>query len=272
MSAALLVCLGLLAGAGATLGALRATRVPGSPLYDLRIRLLPLPFANDPESKWLAETYGPERYSEGIEEWIIRDFFQDERGGKFVDVGSADYKTLSNTFYLETKLGWSGIAIDAQDSYRGGYTRHRPRTAFFTFFVSNESSKSAKLFIGDYKFVASAEKSFTDRWGNADKSIEVPTITLNDLLDAQGIAHVDFVSMDIELHEPQALAGFEIARFKPGLVCVEAHPEVRQQLVEYFGQRGYVIAAKYLRADAQNIWFMPAGTVLPPFPTTASLH
>ncbi len=32
--------------------------------------------------------------------------------------------------------------------------------------------------------------------------------------------------MDIELSEPKALAGFTIERFKPELVCIEAHPEV----------------------------------------------
>ena len=38
-------------------------------------------------------------------------------------------------------------------------------------------------------------------------------LTLTALLDREGIAHVDFVSMDIELAEPKALAGFDIERF-----------------------------------------------------------
>ena len=44
------------------------------------------------------------------------------------------------------------------------------------------------------------------------------------------------MSMDIELAEPQALAGFSIGRFNPSLVAVEAHPPVRQQILDYFAR------------------------------------
>ena len=63
--------------------------------------------------------------------------------------------------------------------------------------------------------------------------------------------------MDIELHEPQALAGFDLKRFRPQLVCIEAHPEVRQAILDYFTVGGYVVVGKYLRADPQNLWFTP---------------
>ncbi len=272
LSTGILLFVGLLMGAGATLAALRATRTPDNPFYDLRVRILPLPFADDQESKWLAATYGPERFSEGIEEWIIRDFFQDKRGGTFLDVGSADYKTLSNTYYLENRLGWTGIAVDALERYREGYRLHRPGTKFFTFFVSDKSSTNATLFVGKQTFVSSSERAFTERFGAVTETVQVPTITLDDLLEAQGVSRIDFLSLDIELHEPQALAGFDIGRFKPTLLCVESHPEVRQDLLDYFSARDYVVASKYLRVDRQNLWFMPAGTPVKPFPFTADLH
>ena len=63
--------------------------------------------------------------------------------------------------------------------------------------------------------------------------------------------------MDIELSEPKALAGFTIERFKPELVCIEAHPEVRQQILDYFARHQYVVVAKYLRADDKNLYFTP---------------
>ena len=50
-------------------------------------------------AKYLAG-YGPNRYSQFAEEWIIRDFFKDRRGGVFVDVGANHYKNDSTTFYL----------------------------------------------------------------------------------------------------------------------------------------------------------------------------
>ena len=45
---------------------------------------------------------------------------------------------------------------------------------------------------------------------NPDDVRTVPTITLNDLLDREGVKVIDLLSMDIEQHEPQAL--FRICR------------------------------------------------------------
>ncbi len=49
---------------------------------------------------------GKALYSQGKEELIIRDFFEDRRSGFFLDVGSYQWKKLSTTYYLEKHLGW----------------------------------------------------------------------------------------------------------------------------------------------------------------------
>jgi hypothetical protein len=85
----------------------------------------------------------------------------------------------------------------------------------------------------------------------------VPTITLNDLLESENVRNIDFISMDIELWEPKALAGFDLLKYRPSLVCIEGHPEVRQQLLDYFHERNYVLIGKYVRADLYNLWFTP---------------
>lgn len=218
------------------------------------------------EVAWLARTYGPDKQSQYVEEWIVRDFFQDRRDGVFIDIGAADYKQYSNTWFLETARGWSGLAIDAQASYAADYTTHRPRTRFESFFVSDRSDDQATLYVNSTKWVASDRQSFTARWSDQTTPVQVATITLDDLLPARAIEHFDFLSLDIELAEPRALAGFDIERFKPSLVCIEAHPEVRQSLLDYFHQHGYVVIGKYLRMDDRNLYFMPAGHSLPALP------
>jgi FkbM family methyltransferase len=210
------------------------------------------------ETRSLEQRYGPSKYSLNAEEWIIRDFFNDRRNGVFVDVGANDYQKGSNTYYLETVLGWSGIAIDALRQFEEDYKIHRPRTRFRTFFVSDRSNDQAKVYVlkGD-TLRTSATKEFTQRVGGDLSEVSTPTITLNDLLGVEGISSFDFLSMDIELAEPQALAGFDIERFHPSLVCIEAHPDVRQQILDYFARHRYVILGKYLRADTENLYFTP---------------
>ena len=79
------------------------------------------------------------------------------------------------------------------------------------------------------------------------------------LLDDNGIEKIDFLSMDIESAEPDALAGFDIERFQPELVCIEATPGIRKQLLEYFGAHGYERIDRYLEYDKIN-WYFKAKT------------
>ena len=218
----------------------------------------PREYAVHPESQALKDKYGPHRNSYSEEEWCIRDFFNDKKDGFFVDVGANDYKFTSNTYYLDTVLSWSGLAVEPQRQFEADYIKYRPRTKFLPFFVSDASNQLAKMYVlKKNSLLASANRGFTEQLGEKAKKIDVPTITLTDLLDAEGVKKVDFVSIDIELWEPKALAGFDVERFRPQLVCIEAHPQVRQQILDYFARHHYIVVGKYLRADVNNLYFTP---------------
>ena len=225
------------------------------------------------EYKWFKKAYGPSGHSQFAEEWLVRDFFHDKRNGFFVDVGSYDYERYSNTYYLEHVLEWSGLAIDAQQEFAVDYAKYRPHTRFFTFFVSDRSDALESLFVPDgTRAVASSNKEFSDRYDAASKERKVTTITLNDLLARTGVTSIDFITMDIELAEPKALAGFDLMRYRPRLVCVEAHQDVRQQILNYFADRQYRVVGRYLRADPENLWFAPADSDLPGGVLVAEVH
>src|SRR5215470_3990726 len=120
------------------------------------------------ETAELQLKYGPGRNSEHEEEWIIRDFFHDRRSGVFVDVGANDYKFLSNTYYLETTLGWSGLAIEPQVSFEDGYRKNRPRSKFLPFFISDVSNEEATMYYTkENLLVTSSDKSFVERYGKS---------------------------------------------------------------------------------------------------------
>ena len=224
------------------------------------MQLAPVPDA--PLAQMLEARYGPTRYSEDREEWIVRDFFQDVRGGVFVDIGASHYQLASNTYLLETRLGWSGLAVDALEEFAEDYRVHRPKTTFVARFVSDAANQEATIYVPQQSNNrrTSADRSFAERSGASIEAKQVPKTTLDQLLDAHRIARIDFLSMDIELAEPKALAGFSIDRFRPRLVCIEAHPEVRQQILDYFHAHDYVLVGKYLRIDNDNYWFAPAGS------------
>jgi FkbM family methyltransferase len=198
------------------------------------------------------------RHSRNFEELIVRDFFQDKRDGVFLDVGANHYRNENNSYFLETSLGWSGIAVDALSEFAADYKTHRPRTRFVAMFASDVPDSTVKFFVpADDSMASSSTPGHTVRHGAPGTAREVPTTTLNALLAEAGISKVDFMSMDIELAEPKALAGFDVERYQPALVCIEGHPEVRQQILDYFARHHYTVVGKYLRMDPQNIYFTP---------------
>lgn len=207
----------------------------------------------------ILEPYGlTNRVSRNFEELIIRHFFQDRRDGTFLDVGANHYRNENNTFHLETVLDWSGVAVDALAEFAEGYRINRPRTQFVPMFASDVPDTSVKFFVSseDHK-TSSATPEADAGFAGSGVARQVPTTTLNSVLDQAGISSLDFLSMDIELAEPKALAGFDIDRFRPELVCIESHPQVRQQILDYFAAHEYVLIGKYLRLDPHNLYFMP---------------
>ncbi len=206
----------------------------------------------------LRQRYGPRRASLGPEEWIIRDFFQDKPGGVFIDVGAWHWQTGSNTYYLEHDLGWTGLAIDASAEFASGWRQHRPRSQFVVAFVDASDGASRRFYVGANSLTSSADRSVPDQFGGGTVGTsDVRTARLDTLLEQVGIKRIDLLSMDIELAEPAALSGFSIDKYRPGLVCIEAHMPVRPLILEYFARAGYVLVARYLRYDTSNLYFEP---------------
>lgn len=193
------------------------------------------------------------QWSQGYEELIIRDFFGDKKEGIFVDVGCYLPRELSTTYYLEDRLQWTGIGIDAQRDFATAWKKERPRSTFVSTAISDKDGETLTLFIAGT--TASLEKWAMEIFTKDLKEIEVKTITLNTLLDMLVVDKIDFLSIDIDGGEIGALKGFDIQRYKPELCAVEA---VKPEFVkEYFAANGYELIEKYLKVDKINLYFRP---------------
>jgi FkbM family methyltransferase len=199
------------------------------------------------------------RYSQFDEELVIRDFFQDRRKGVFLDVGAAHPVRYSTSYYLEKHLGWTGIAIDALPRYATEYRKRRPRTRFFQYIVTDHSGSVEEFYhVPMAPGLSSTEEGRIFRGTELQQElIQVPTMTLDALLDAQGVAKLDFLSMDIEGGAPKALAAFDIQRFRPELVCIEMG-DLEPELHRYFVDNGYRRLTEYDGREDVNAYYAPA--------------
>jgi FkbM family methyltransferase len=202
-------------------------------------------------------------YSIFDEELIIRDFFQDRKGGFYLDVGCANAVETSNTYYLEKHLGWTGIGIDALEDYAAEWRKMRPRSKFLRHLVSDQSGDTERFYKSFGRGISSTDQEWASgKAFGADfptEEIQAETITLNDLLAREGVDRIDLLSMDIEGHEPKALAGFDIERFQPELVVIERqlHRQKNREVARYFMQHGYERIEKYRAYDSVNDYYRP---------------
>ncbi len=201
-------------------------------------------------------------YSQGNEELIIRDFFGDQPAGVFVDVGAAAPIEGSTTYYLEKHLGWSGIAIDALPEYAKHYRRERPATEYHNYIVVRVPRETGKFYrvLGATNLSSTQSRRKLGERSVVDVEIEVPTTSLDRLLSSRGVRRVDFLSIDIEGGEADALAGFDIDFYRPKLVCVEVEPRNQETVARYFAAHGYRLIERYRRFDFVNQYYAPASS------------
>ncbi len=199
---------------------------------------------------------GRKLYSQGKEELIIRSFFRDRKNGFFLDIGCASPDVFSTTYYLEKHLEWSGIAVDANLTDWDGWKRLRPNTQMFNFIMTDHFDTIETFYKAGWLGSTQKVRIIGDTVIEGTAS-RVPTMTLTKLLDDQRIQKVHFLSMDIEGAEPQALAGFDIARFQPELVCIEQQPvlSAKAEVFTYFQKHGYELIDEYLSYDKINWYF-----------------
>jgi FkbM family methyltransferase len=246
--------------AGVALFGMRTEAMPEKPCIESKPRPLNL-------LEVAQKRFGLKIYSQWNEETIIRHFFNDQRDGFFVDIGAASCCSDSTTYYLESRLGWTGIAVDSNVSYRAEYEKRRRGSKFFSFFVSDTSDKQADFFLVPHApGISSGDRSHLSKFDfMKEKPLDVEekkitTITLNRLLERERVQKIDFLSLDIEGAELVALHGFDIDKYKPRLVCVEIQQELGDKILEYFTRHGYQRIEPYRPFDQYNWYFMPVGT------------
>jgi FkbM family methyltransferase len=201
------------------------------------------------------------KYSQHDEEVIIRDFFNDRKGGFFVDIGAFTPKEFSTTYYLESELGWTGIAVDALPNLAASWKAERPRTKFFQNAVSDKSGEKMTFYLSGQ--LSSLDPEWLRQFPKIPKEkegipFEVTSITMNDLLEQNNVTKIDFLSMDIEGSEPAALSGFDIDKYKPELICIEISPSVREKILDYLTAHGYERIEEYVKRDPKNGYFRRA--------------
>ncbi|MGE0669671.1 MAG: FkbM family methyltransferase [Parachlamydiales bacterium] len=188
------------------------------------------------------------------DEFVHETFFPENTDGVFVDIGAYDGVTYSNSYFFEKDLGWKGICIEPNPAAFEKLIQARKSVCYQTCISDKKavakfvkltgrcemlSGLSAKY---DPSHVKRIEKEMA-KFGGEKEEIEVPTLTLNEIADQEGIKRIDFLSIDTEGGEFDILKSIDFSKLDIDVITIENNyqdPNFRQHLA----RQGYVFIKK----------------------------
>ncbi|MEP7149353.1 MAG: FkbM family methyltransferase [Acidobacteriota bacterium] len=189
-------------------------------------------------------------YAQGAEDFIaghyLRHLFNVERG-TYVDVGCNRPLRNSNTFDFY-KLGWRGIAIDANMDLIAEFQAVRKQDICVTSAVSDEQ-RDAFFYKSDEDLVSTIDEDRLIEWKKHwefNEGEKVVTRTLTSILDDYSLVDIDLLSIDVEGHDLQVLRGLDLTKYRPKLIIIEIHDLANVEgspIYVYLTEHGYELKA-----------------------------
>lgn len=135
--------------------------------------------------------------------------------GFYVDVG-CNHPTNFNNTYLFYLRGWSGLCIDAMQSFGPLYAQMRPRDRFIHSAVSAVDGDVA-FYVGDEDALSSMVES---KW--TPRKVIVGSRPLDRILTENKVpSEFALLSLDVEGLEVEALRALEATQYRPRVVIAE---------------------------------------------------
>lgn len=167
-----------------------------------------------------------------------------EGRGFYLEMGGFDGLSFSNTFIFEHCLGWHGLLIESHPTFYQEMIKNRPCALGVWGAVCNASLPNAHshtYMVHDYIQATvnlSAVAEYNQNYPNAaPRRVRlVPCRRLSSVFSELNITHIDFMSLDVEGMEAEALASIDFARVTISVIIVEA---------DFFGNRNASIQANH---------------------------
>ncbi len=169
------------------------------------------------------------------DQFVNEHFFINLRGGTFLEIGAHNGITYSNTYFFEKELGWRGICVEPMPERFAelqacrncvciqGCVADREGLGVLLQVSSpfvNTEMLSGLLDKYDPRHLERVKVEI-ERFGGSYETIEVQCYLLNDLLEKNGITHLNFLSIDTEGGEFDILSSIDFSNYKIDVITVE---------------------------------------------------
>lgn len=181
-------------------------------------------------------------------------FFKNKKNGVFVDIGAHDGISLSNTYFFEKELGWTGICfeplkkpykklkqcrnaacINACAAQEDGVVDFVQVTGPLEMFSGMLSTYSKEHF--------ETLEQYLKEQGGAYKIIQIPTVNVNEVLKKYNLKNIDYISIDTEGSELEIIQAIDFKQFNIYALSIEnnyKNPLIR----EWMSAQGFEFVAE----------------------------
>lgn len=163
-------------------------------------------------------------YAQRLEDYHLELVFADVSSGFYVDVGGGHPVADNVSFYFYLK-GWRGLVVEPQAVLAALYARLRPRDIVVDHPVGAADGDIAFHQVErlhGFSSIIEANAQGARAYGADYSSTRMKLARLSTLLDLHRPGQIDFLKIDVEGAEADVLAGLDLARHRPKLMCVEA--------------------------------------------------
>lgn len=183
-------------------------------------------------------------FSQSLEEQFILEYFKDKTG-TFLDIGSNDGLTLSNTRALAER-GWKGVLVEpSPTAFARLKENYKMMNGFYFYpFALGITNSKVKLWDsgphlknGDHGLLSTLNESELSRWNGSTEfnPVEVQCYRWKTFLNRLSIKNFDFISIDCEGMDHQILKQMDLT--ETACICVEwnGKPELKELFDKMMG-------------------------------------
>jgi len=177
----------------------------------------------------------------GQDDWVIR-MTNGKRNGYFLDIGASDGITINNSYVLENKYDWDGICVESDED-------------IFKELIANRNCKCVNTAIYSENTIVPFVQ---EPYKGIKSCIQIPSgeivrmvnaITMGKFMTDNDVPkYIDYISLDIEGADYEALRGFPFDEYRVGFWTIEHNAYMdegilRDKIRKIMTEHGYKVVA-----------------------------
>jgi FkbM family methyltransferase len=185
---------------------------------------------------------------------LNEEYFKNKVGGVFVDIGAHDGKSLSNTYFYEKILKWTGLCIEPLPKVFKQLKENRSCILIEGAAWKEDTTKQFRIVEGYPEMLSGFIDTYPDAhqkriadeialMGGSSIDVDIKCFNVTRLLLEHKLTEIDFLSIDVEGSELDILESIDYEKIKINVILAENNYN-DSRLASFLETKGYELAGR----------------------------